>query len=436
VTGVSWYEAAAYADFAGKSLPTIEHWETAAGHYFRGTWWTFPSLLIPISNFSGDGPVPVGTTQAIGPFGVSDMAGNVREWCWNESDEGRCVRGGAWNDQTYMYGNISQAPPFDRSERNGFRCVMFSDAEPVPGGLLEPYRQESIRNLNHETPVSDQVFKVYRQLYSYDATEIESVVEARHEDGNDWIREKVSFKAPYGDERIVAQLYLPKKGSRPFQTVVYFPGSGAVTSGPTDNFENSFEFKYNVSFIIQTGRAVFYPAYKGTHERKDGIDPDLHLSGEPTHENSDYQIKVVKDVRRSLDYLESRDDIDADRLAFYGFSWGGVIANIVLAVEDRFKAAIVNVGGLISYGPPRPEVDPLNFAPRVTAPVLMLNGRYDLAIPIETSAKPMFHFLGTEEPNKVLKIYDTDHWIERKELIRESLNWLDTYLGPVEKAAQ
>jgi dienelactone hydrolase len=434
VTGISWYEAAAYADFAGKSLPTIEHWETAAGHYFRGTWWVFPGLLIPISNFGGQGPVPVGTTQAMGPFGVSDMAGNVREWCWNESDEGRCIRGGAWNDQTYMYGNISQAPPMNRSERNGFRCVKFSNAETVPEGLLVPYRDESVRNLYDETPVSDQVFEVYRHLYSYDATELEPIVEARHEDNKDWIREKVSFKAPYGDERIVAQLYLPRNGSPPYQTVVYFPGSSAVTSGPTDIFENSPEFKENVSFIMKSGRAVFYPAYKGTHERKDGIDPDLHLSGEPTHENSDYQIKVVKDVRRSLDYLESRDDIDADRLAYYGFSWGGLVANIVLAVEDRFRAAIINVGGLEAFARPRPEVDLLNFAPRVTVPVLMLNGRYDLAIPLESCAKPMFHFLGTEEPDKVLKIYDTDHWIEKKEVIRESLAWLDTYLGPAENA--
>ena len=64
----------------------------------------------------------------------------------------------------------------------------------------------------------------------------------------------------------------------------------------------------------------------------------------------------------------------------------------------------------------------------------MLNGRYDLATPLESSAKPMFHFLGTAEPDKVHRIYDTDHWIEKKELIRESLDWLDTYLGPVERA--
>jgi dienelactone hydrolase len=411
VTGVSWYEAAAYADFAGRSLPTIEHWETAAGHYFGATYWFFPGFLIPISNFGREGPVPVGTTGAIGPFGVSDMAGNVREWCWNES-------------------------PFDRSQRNGFRCAGYPDTEAVPASLFDPYREESVRDLYEETPVSEQIFEVYRQLYSYDAAEIEPVVDARYEGKRDWLREKVSFKAPYGDERIIAQLYLPKNALPPYQTVVYFPGSAAVTSGPTDIFENSVEFKGNLSFIMKSGRAVLYPAYKGTHERRDGIDPGLHVSYEPTHEFSEYQIKVVKDVRRSLDYLETRDDIDANRLAFYGFSWGGEISNIVLAVENRFKAAIVNVGGLIAYGASRPEVDPLNFAPRVTVPVLMLNGRYDLAVPLESSAKPMFHLLGTKEPDKVHRIYDTDHWIEKKELIRESLNWLDTYLGPVEKAAQ
>jgi hypothetical protein len=43
----------------------------------------------------------------------------------------------------------------------------------------------------------------------------------------------------------------------------------------------------------------------------------------------------------------------------------------------------------------------------------------------------MYHWLGTPEEDKVLKIYDMDHWLDRKELIRKSLNWLDEFLGPV-----
>ena len=61
----------------------------------------------------------------------------------------------------------------------------------------------------------------------------------------------------------------------------------------------------------------------------------------------------------------------------------------------------------------------------------MLNGRYDLAVPLETSAKPLFHHLGTPAEHKRFQIYETDHFIDRKELIKETLAWLDTYLGPV-----
>jgi pimeloyl-ACP methyl ester carboxylesterase len=82
---------------------------------------------------------------------------------------------------------------------------------------------------------------------------------------------------------------------------------------------------------------------------------------------------------------------------------------------------------------PRPEVDPYNYTPRVRLPVLMLNGRYDLVCPLESSARPMFLLLGTPPDNKMLRIYDSDHSVPRSDLIRESLAWLDRYLGPVER---
>ncbi|MGA8028612.1 MAG: SUMF1/EgtB/PvdO family nonheme iron enzyme, partial [Bryobacteraceae bacterium] len=79
VSGVSWYEAAAYAVFAGKSLPTLVQWYAAA-----------PSDLVVYrinqSNFNGRGPVRVGTFPGVGPYGTYDMSGNVREWCLNAVD--------------------------------------------------------------------------------------------------------------------------------------------------------------------------------------------------------------------------------------------------------------------------------------------------------------------------------------------------------------
>jgi len=63
---------------------------------------------------------------------------------------------------------------------------------------------------------------------------------------------------------------------------------------------------------------------------------------------------------------------------------------------------------------------------------LMLNGKYDMVFPFETSVKPFFNLLGTPEKDKSLRVYDTDHYIPRDDLIRETLNWLEKYFGPVQ----
>ncbi len=118
VTGVSWYEAAAYAEFAGKSLPTVYHWNLAAG-----TWTS--QFIIPLSNFGGGGSVRVGSKPAMSPFGTFDMAGNAKEWCWNESGDRRCILGGAWSEPTYMFPELDAHPPFLRLAPYGFRCVKY-----------------------------------------------------------------------------------------------------------------------------------------------------------------------------------------------------------------------------------------------------------------------------------------------------------------------
>jgi len=132
VSGLSWYEAAAYAEYAGKNLPTGTHWGLARGEATQII--KFPQLggnglFAPFSNFQGWGPVPVGSLPGITSCGAYDMAGNVREWCWNETPKGRLIRGGAWNDAPYMFGRKSQLPAFDRSPKNGIRCAFYPDAD-------------------------------------------------------------------------------------------------------------------------------------------------------------------------------------------------------------------------------------------------------------------------------------------------------------------
>jgi alpha-beta hydrolase superfamily lysophospholipase len=66
-------------------------------------------------------------------------------------------------------------------------------------------------------------------------------------------------------------------------------------------------------------------------------------------------------------------------------------------------------------------------------PVLMLSGRDDSVGPVEVSQKPMFKALGTPEKDKRLTIYPGGHvdFMDRLEVVKEGLDWLDHYLGPV-----
>jgi len=142
-------------------------------------------------------------------------------------------------------------------------------------------------------------------------------------------------------------------------------------------------------------------------------------------------IAMMKDVQRQLDYLESRDDFDTEKIGYYGFSFGAFLGPIACAVEDRFNAAVLTVGGL-SFMKPFPETDPFNYLSRVKIPVLMLNGRHDHVFPLETSQEPMFEYLGTSPEHKRMILYEAGHsGPPRYELIKETLNWFDTYLGEV-----
>ena len=179
--------------------------------------------------------------------------------------------------------------------------------------------------------------------------------------------------------------------------------------------------------ILRSGRAFAWPILKSTYERQDGY---VFRMQDESNDHREHVLQWTQDLRRSLDYLDTRAEIDSSRFGYFGFSWGGLNAAIALAIEDRFKAAALNVPGLLPMAT-QPVVDAFNFLPRVTIPVLMMNGEYDQIFPLETSGKPFFDFLGTDEADKKLFIAPGGHVLPVIDLTRETLDWFDRYLGEV-----
>ncbi len=410
VGGVSWYEASAYAEYTGKSLPVIAQW-------FRAAPSPIARYVTLQSNFSPAGLAPVGKYQGLGPWGTKDMAGNIAEWCSTGAGyESRYILGGAWNTSSSEYWQPSVLPPFDRSPNSGFRCVKNSRPLPAAAKAAVPAPRQDFAK---EKPVSDDVFRAYKAMYAFDRSPLNAQLESVPPDSPNWRKEKVTFNAAYGQERVTAYLFLPAGVKPPYQTVLFFPGSGA-RDVPSSKSLVQMNF---IDYVIKSGRVVMYPVYKGTYER---VGPDNFAT---TASGREALIQQSKDVGRSLDYLESRPDIDATKIAYMGESVGGALGLIFTTVEERFHAAILLDGGF--YGEKMlPGANQVDFAPRLKKPTLFISGKYDWVF---LGKDAMFQMLGTPAAQKRSVTFDTAHDVseQRSDLIREVLGWLDQHLGRV-----
>ena len=319
-----------------------------------------------------------------------------------------------------MFNDADAQDPLSRGGTFGFRLIKRLDQK-TEAKASAPIPQPG-RDYSQERPARPEIVEAFKRLYAYDRTPLDARMEQTDETSDRWVREKVSFKAAYGGERVVAYLLTPKGRPPPYQLVVFFPGSNAIH----ERSSKILPAMRLLSPILRSGRAVLYPVYKSTFERGDSLNSDYPA---PTAFYRDHVIMWAKDLARSLDWAETRKDLDTRRLAFYGASWGAQLGPLMLAVEDRIRTGIF-VGGGLGLQECMPEADPFNFASQVRQPVLMVNGKYDFFFPVEATQDPMFNLLGTAPKDKRHVVLEAGHVPPNDVLTQEVLDWLDRYLGP------
>lgn len=411
VGGISWYEAAAYCAFAGKSLPTIYHWFRAIGQEQL-------SDILVHSNMGGNSKAPVGRFKGLAAYGTYDMAGNVKEWAWNAADDKRYILGGAWSEPAYLFRHLVAHDPWGREPTHGVRCAAYP--EPPAEHLLAPVTP--VHEYTRPAPISDEAFDLLRGMYAYDRTPLEAELVRVTDSLADYRRETVSIRTAYESERMDVHLFIPRAVSPPYQSVIWFPGDDVYLLRSSESVSSA----YLVDFIPRSGRVLVHPVYEGMYER-------FERRANSPAQRRDMMVRWSQDIGRTIDYLKTRSDFDARRIAYYGFSSGANHGPVFTAVDGRIAASIL-LGGGLTPREQRPEMHPAHFAPRSRTPTLMINGRDDFIAPYEVSQQPFFAMLGAPNDKKRHARLAGGHIpTNRLEIIREVLDWLDRHLGPVQR---
>jgi pimeloyl-ACP methyl ester carboxylesterase len=236
----------------------------------------------------------------------------------------------------------------------------------------------------------------------------------------------------YHDEVLPLLILRPTDRPPPFNPVIVFPGQNYFIAGQPSTAA-VFLRSPTIRLMIESGRAIVWPIYFGSNERYAG-EFELAPSDRLIYLR-DANVTWRKELGRVIDYLETREDMRTAALAFLGMSYGTHHPIAAYAQEKRFKTLLllyggISIGGISEQGYPS-LIRGEHHLPRITQPVLMINGRFDYIFPLEQSQKPMFELLGTPAAQKAHLLFDGEHAPPTTEIWEtvtvKVVDWLDRY---------
>ena len=236
-----------------------------------------------------------------------------------------------------------------------------------------------------------------------------------------YTREKLVFTGVQ-NSRVPAYLAVPNNGAESYPVVMLLDG---IYGSKVRWFEEgSWPRGAAVTdALIEEGFAVMALDVRYHGER--AAENDYRI---PDHsaDMRDMIVPSVREHRRAMDYLETRGEIDVERLGLLGLSMGGMMSFMLSSVEPRVTAAATGVTPAGGFS----EEHDMPIAPQTYAggntrvPFLMMMGRED-PFYTEEQARQLFDLIGTDE--KELIFYDADHRLPA-EYPADAVDWLVRYV--------
>ena len=231
------------------------------------------------------------------------------------------------------------------------------------------------------------------------------------------------------NKKVTGLLSIPKNVSGPIPVIILMHGLGdhkAVDYVAVGN-----------TFFLKNGFAVMRIDISGHGNRKTDTF-EFDLTGTYKYWSRNIISQTVFDLRRTIDFIESRKELDPKRIGYYGISLGGIIGTIFCGTDDRIKVPVIVLAGgqmnLLYEEQALSEeakdfvsiIEPLNFVKQIyPRPLLMLNAKNDEIVPPMMS-KLLFN--AAKEPKEIIW-YDAKHRnVPLDKVYQDGLNWFNTHL--------
>lgn len=277
---------------------------------------------------------------------------------------------------------------------------------------------------------SNNFFEANRQLFEYDQDAPLDIQEVSRRIENGLSVVEITYASPKGG-RVPARLIIPQ-GTGRFAGIV---------------MQYSMELEFGMRYA-EYGAVVIYvdpPSFRPQDTGARGI---LIF----TEQDREEQIQLIIDLRRAIDLIMARPEVDPERIAYLGVSYGGAMGGLLAGIDHRLKACVLIVGdgGFVTHET-NPEnlnmpineffkdykawidamwpIEPIHYVSHASpTPLLFQNAIRDQYVNVEDAVR---YQDVASEPKHVIW-YDSDHWPLPDEVIVDSIKWLQPFIGPLE----
>jgi cephalosporin-C deacetylase-like acetyl esterase len=294
-------------------------------------------------------------------------------------------------------------------------------------GCVRPENAEPLRTIPYE------------QLYAYDRDLPLNADVKEQQRGNGYVIYRVQYNSVH-DKRVPAWWCVPTTGTPPYPCIIIMHGYGGDKNG-LQMLAPVFAMRGTTTFAIDA-------EYHGDRKQ-----PGSDILSAYIYRNRDAFIQTVIDLRRAIDFLQSRPEMDGKRIGYIGLSMGGILGGILAGVDERVQAPILIVAGgdwgylfansqhpnAVQLRQKNPElfknpqkinevvgtIDPVNWVGRIAPrPLLMINGKDDQIVPKECTERL---FAAAKEPKEILWL-EGGHMPQPDAVLRKVDEWVNKHL--------